>query len=336
MPNYSGKTYGSLPLFDPTQGSVVRSPLGSGEGWWAGAPCATFDSISNTFYLVYRLRQPREMGRGVECRIAASDNGVSFKDIWALSKANLNALSLDRACLNRGLDGVWRLYIGHVDERDRRWRVSLLEAEEPDRFDASNAIPLLTAQEVGGEGVQSPNLFLIGRTYFLTASYATKEVAPTPEAEAHKHADGDIYRTGLTRSRSGAAISGDGKHFQWIGDISPISQYAALRHEGPGWDSYCRRISSITPLNQGGFLAFYDGGASFEENSEERTGLATSFDLRTFYSITPEIPALASPHASRCLRYVDVVPVGHELFYYYEIAREDGAHELRVSVVERD
>jgi hypothetical protein len=32
---------------------------------------------------------------------------------------------------------------------------------------------------------------------------------------------------------------------------------------------------------------------------------------------------------------VDVLPVGRELFYYYEAARPDGAHELRVSVVER-
>ena len=75
MPNNIGKAFSPIPVFDPTAGTVIRSPLGSGRGWWAGAPCATFDSITNTFFLVYRLRQPRELGRGVECRIAASDNG---------------------------------------------------------------------------------------------------------------------------------------------------------------------------------------------------------------------------------------------------------------------
>ena len=39
---------------------------------------------------------------------------------------------------------------------------------------------------------------------------------------------------------------------------------------------------------------------------------------------------------SGSLRYVDVLPVGHELFYYYEMARADGSHDLCVSVVERN
>jgi hypothetical protein len=43
---------------------------------------------------------------------------------------------------------------------------------------------------------------------------------------------------------------------------------------------------------------------------------------------------LASPHASGALRYMDVVPVGDELYFYYEAARPDGAHELRASVVQ--
>ena len=34
------------------------------------------------------------------------------------------------------------------------------------------------------------------------------------------------------------------------------------------------------------------------------------------------------------LRYMDVVPVGDSFYYFYEIARPDGAHELRASVVE--
>lgn len=327
-----GKAFDTTPLFDPAAGMLVRAPLGEGAGWWAGAPGATFDAQTNTFFLVYRLRQPRELGRGVECRIASSDNGISFTDIWALPKSTLSALSVERASLLRGLDGRWRLYVSYVCPDDRRWRISLLEAEEPDQFDISTLTPLLTAEDVGGEGVKDPNVFLVGRMYYMLASYATVETGLPADAQARKHAGGDIYNTGLTRSRTGAAVSGDGRTFQWIGDVSPIAP-----SDRPGvWDAYCRRIGALLPLGSGGYLAFYDGSASVAENYEEKTGTAVTFDLRTYYSLSPNQPTLVSPHAGGSLRYVDVLPVGHELFYYYELARPDGAHELRAGVVERD
>lgn len=334
MPTNMGKTFSPIPAFDPASGNLVRAPLGSGPGWWAGAPSATFDPATNTFYLVYRLRQPRELGRGVECRIAASDNGIAFTDIWALPKTSLSALSIERSCLMRGLDSVWRLYVGHVDPGDRRWRISVLEADEPDRFDVQSVSTLLTAEDVGCEGVKDPNVFVIGRAYYMLVSYATREEAASPETEAEKHAEGDIYNTGLTRSRTGAAISGDGKSFQWIGDVSPIGNGADL--SAGSWDAYCKRIGALTPLQTGGFLAFYDGSASVAENYEETTGLAITFDLKSYYSLSPSHPFLTSPEGTGSLRYIDVLAVGHELFYYYEICRPDGAHELRVSVVDRD
>ena len=76
--------------------------------------------------------------------------------------------------------------------------------------------------------------------------------------------------------------------------------------------------------------------APWQQNYEEQTGLAHTFDLKTFYALASEGPDLTSPHGSGSLRYIDVVPVGHELFYYYEMAAPDGSHDLRVSVVERD
>jgi hypothetical protein len=335
MPHNLGKSFSPIPVFDPSGGTVIRSPLGSGRGWWAGAPCATFDSITNTFFLVYRLRQPRELGRGVECRIAASDNGIAFTDIWALPKTNLSALSIERTCLTRGLDGLWRLYISHVDPTDRRWRISMLEAREPDQFDAQSMTTLLTAEDVGGEGVKDPNVFTIGRAHYMLASYATRETPGTPESEAEKHASGDIYNTGLTLSRTGAAVSGDGRNFQWIGDISPVGSNSG----GPnadGWDRYCQRIGALVGMESGGYLAYYDGSASVEENYEEKTGLAVTFDMKTYYSLSTSGPSLVSPHGSGSLRYIDVLAVGHELFYYYEISKPDGSHEMRVSVVEQD
>ncbi|MCS6776758.1 MAG: hypothetical protein RMJ43_05295 [Chloroherpetonaceae bacterium] len=329
MTEFQGKAFGVPSLFDPAEGLLVRAPLGAGPGWWAGAPSASYDAISNTFYLVYRMRLPRELGRGYECRIAASHDGVAFTDIWALPRSSLDALSLGRASLMRGLDGLWRLYLGYVAPTDRRWRIGMLEAHEPDQFHLSPIQTILTAQDTGGEGVHNPNVYLIGRMIYLIASYATTEPSLTAAEEAEKHATGDIYSTGLARARTGAAISGDGRHFVWIGDISP--QSTPLES---GWDAYIRRIGALLPLENAGYLAFYDGAASVEQHSEERTGLAITMDLRTYYSLSPQAPALVSPYSTGSLRYLDVLPVGHELFYYYEMARPDGAHELRVSVTE--
>lgn len=337
MAQYNGKQFGVAPLFDPAEGMLVRAPLGEGRGWWAGAPGASFDPLTGSFYLVYRQRQPRELGRGIELRIAASENGVAYRDIWALPKSSVNALSVERCSLLRGLDGVWRLYLCYVSAEDSRWRIGLLEAEEPDQFDAQNLTTILTGDRIGGEGIKDPCCILIGRMTCMIASYAQTETTLSPEGQAEAHADGDIYNTGLIRSRSCLAISGDGRRFQMVGDISPQFQSdAGASSTSSAWDAYCRRIGVILPLDHGGYLAFYDGGATVEENYEERTGLAVSFDLRTFYSLSPDGPALQSPHGSGSLRYVDVLPVGQELFYYYEMARPDGAHELRVSVVERD
>lgn len=336
----TGKSFGRTPLFNPADGTVVRSPLQSGAGWWAGAPGATFDPISNTFYLVYRQRQPRELGRGVECRIAASDNGMTFSDIWALPKTSFDALSLERCSLLRGLDGLWRLYLSYVSPEDNQWRIGMIEAEEPDRFDVSTMTTIFTAAAAGVEGVKDPNVFLIGRMYYMLVSYATREPGLKQEEQQRKHATGDIYNTGLTRSRTAAAISGDGRRFRWLGDISPLPGNSALAgevsEEGASWDAYCRRTGALLPIPGGGYLAFYDGSASVAENYEEKTGLAITFDLRTYHSLSPEGPVLVSPDGSGSLRYVDVLPVGHELFFYYELCRADGSHELCVSIVERD
>ncbi len=318
MAGETGKTFGTIPLFDSEMSNLVRAPLGDGPGWWAGAPGATFDSLSNTFYLVYRQRQPRELGRGVELRIAASDNGIAFNDIWALPKTSLDALSLERATLIRGLDGRWLLYLCFVYPADGRWRIGVVEADEPDRFDVTTMQTLLIPEEHGAIRMKDPNVFLIGRMFYLLATYAT-----------------EATETGTPFYRTGVAMSGDGRHFQWMGDATPTALTSPASRQSPAWDSHCRRVGALVPLDTGGWLAFYDGSASAAENYEERTGLAQTFDLRTYYSLTPDHPALFSPHATGCLRFVDVLSVGRELFYYYEIARADGAHELRVSVVER-
>ncbi|HIE51939.1 MAG TPA: hypothetical protein EYP85_09285 [Armatimonadetes bacterium] len=316
------KRFGTIALFDPEEGVTVREPLARGPGWWAGAPGVFYDEDSRQFYLVYRLRKPRELGRGVEVRLAASQDGVTYEDFWRLEKTELNSPSIERCSIFKGLDGKWRLYLSYVDPADDRWRTDVLEAEAPDGFRAENRHKVFTADDIGGEGVKDPVVFVVGRLYYLLLSYAQR-VPVAPEDEARKHATADIFNTGLTISSSGLAVSTDGINFTWLGDIAPPRT---------GWDDYCLRLGAVvyTPPV---FTVFYDGSASVAENYEEKCGLAQTFDLQHYRKVSRDGPILTSPQGSGSLRYLDVVRVDERLYYYYEYACADGSHELRVNVV---
>lgn len=317
------KWYGAPLAFDPAQGSTVISPLADGPGWWAGACSAIFDAETRRYYLYYRLRKPRELGRGVECRVAHSSDGVHFEDVWRLGKAQLNSPSVERGSLVKG-DGRWYLYLSYVDPADQRWRIDRLEGRSPAEFDPASRLPCLDAARTMTEGVKDPWLLRFGGLYWMLASYAPAVPGADDETRERMHASADVYNTGLTRSCTGVAVSGDGAEWHWRGEI-----FAPHR---TGWDAYAARIACVVhapPL----WVAYYDGSADVSENYEERTGVAVSTDLRHFERVSVSGPSLVSPHASGSLRYMDVVPVEDRLFCYYEYARPDGSHELRVNVV---
>ena len=64
---------------------------------------------------------------------------------------------------------------------------------------------------------------------------------------------------------------------------------------------------------------------------DDELGLAKTQDLLHWDRLTPDTPALVSPHATGSLRYVDTLERGDELWLYYECARADGSHSLRLS-----
>lgn len=312
---------GLAPLFDPQEGTTVIEPHGEGKGYWVGAPSIIYDDDDHTFYLYYRIRKPRPV-RGGEVRIASSKDGVRFTDIWTCKKEELNTTSIERSALMKSPDGRWFLYISYVDPKDGRWRTDVVESDRPDGFQVSQHQKVLTADDIDGEGVKDPVVFNFGGLYYMILSYAPKPFEKLDHDVMH--GTQDIYNTGITKSSTGLAISTDGINYEWQGDIFSPSE--------SGWDSYARRIGSllyIPPV----FTAFYDGSASVEENYEERTGLAVSFDLRTFHSITPEGPRLVSPHGEGSLRYLDALQMENEVWYYYEYTRPDGSHELRMNRV---
>lgn len=319
--NPAAKCFAQIPLFGPEDGVTVREPLGSGPGWWAGAPSALYDDQSGRFYLYYRLRKPRELGRGVACRIAASDDGIVFEDIWSLGKEDLDSPSVEKSCLFRAADGSWRLYISYVDPATNMWRIDCMEAGAPDGFDPARRRKIFVPEELGLEGIKDPMVYRIGPMYYMIVSYAP---AAAPDAtEEEKHGTADVYNTGIVKSHTGLATSACGLNWHWQGDI--------LSPPDDGWDQYCTRIGSVLyrpPV----FIGFYDGSASVAENYEEKAGLAVSYDLRRWERITREGPWVTSPYG--CIRYIEVLPVEDALYYYYEWTREDGSHELRVTRME--
>ena len=331
------KTYHfPVTLFDPDAAHVVVEPLAAGNGHWAGAPCALYLPDEGAFYLYYRRRRPRgaapsrgeEPDRGYACYVARSVDGRHFETIWSASKdAFGDSPSVEKSSLVRDADGRFLLYVSFVDSADNRWRIDVLEADSPADFDPASRRPVLTAADIHAEGVKDPYVVNVGGLWHMFVSYApTPTLADAPAREA-MHATADVYNTGIAKSSTGLAVSGDGRNWEWQGDVF------APRERG--WDSYCSRISSLARVGQQ-WLAFYDGSADVSENYEEQCGLALSADLRRFTRLSVNGPVVQSRGGSRSVRYVDALPVGENLYFYYECARADGAHDLRLSILPRD
>ncbi|MBC7289356.1 MAG: hypothetical protein H5T86_15210, partial [Armatimonadetes bacterium] len=185
-------------------------------------------------------------------------------------------------------------------------------------------LKILTADDCYAEGVKDPVVINVAGLWHMIVSYAPTPKGLSEEAKAEMHATGDVYNVGVTKSHTGLATSVDGVNWTWEGDI--------LSPPDEGWDAYCTRIGAVLyrpPV----FVGFYDGSRSVEENYEEKAGLAISFDMRKWRRITPNGPYVLSPHASRAIRYVEVIEAQAALWYYYEYTRPDGSHELRASRV---
>lgn len=300
-------------------GQIVREPVGFANGYWAGAPGAFFAPDERAWYLTYRLRRPRgvQPDRGGEARIARSTDLQHWEDVWSVTKDKYNSASIEKSTIRKGADGQWRYFTSFVDPADGRWCVAVLKAGEVGKLDATCARPVFNAAPLGLEGIKDPWLLEWQGLFYMILSVAI----PTPKTTDQSHSTLDIFNTGECVSATGLAISRDLDHWEWQGVVFAPGQ--------TGWDRYCRRINSFIPLGDK-FLGFYDGSASHAENYEEKTGLAISADLRNWKTLTPNAPAFTSPFTSQSLRYADAHLVGGDAVIFYEFARPDAAHDLRV------
>ena len=310
-----------LPTFDPEAGEVVLRPERAEAGYWIGCAGIRYEAEKGRFLLTYRQRRPRgheDAERGWRCAVAASTDGLHFEDVWAVDKRELGTSSMERFAILPTADG-YTLFLSYVDPADNRWRIDAIDAATPDAFDIANRRPVLTAASTGTESVKDPYLFRQGSDVYMFVSYA--EAGQFSEDERERmHATADIYNVGITTHPTGLAISRNGGEFEWVGKVLDVGQ---------GWDRYQARLNSVVATADG-FVGFYDGSASAEENYEERCALAVSSDLRSWTSVNPDGPWITGAGATGSLRYFDAVPVGDELYVYYEATRTDAAHELRL------
>jgi len=313
------------PHISPTameSGQIIRQPVGAEPGYWAGAPGVFYAAAERAWYLTYRIRRPRgvEPDRGGEARIARSTDWQTWEDIWSVTKDRFGSASIERCALRRGADGVWRYFASYVDPADGRWCVSVLKGREVTRLSAEKAQPLFKARPLGLEGVKDPWIFEEKGLFYMLLSVAL----PTEATSEQSHATLDIFNTGQCLSATALAQSRDLDRWEWVGRVFVPGT--------SGWDRYCRRLNTVVPRN-GGFYAFYDGSAGPEENYEEKTGWAVSQDLRRWESLTPAGPLFTSPHRSRSLRYLEAQMLEDKVGLFYEFARPDGAHDLRLAVL---
>jgi hypothetical protein len=279
---------------------AIAAP-GEGEGFWAGASSAV--EYGGEVFMAYRLRKPLGEGRGYGNVIACSPDGENFKTILTISKEEMDAESLERPALVRTHEGKWRLYVSCSTHGTKHWRVEMLEADHPSKFDTSKRQVVLPGDK--HTGVKDPVITWRNNLWHLWASCHPLDVAEQED-----------------RMVSNYATSSDGINWTWQG--------TALRGRPGLWDSRGTRISSVQ-FESNIVLAFYDGRASEDENYEERTGVAIGSkpSALTAYGNEP----LAQSANNKGLRYLDVIELasgGKRL--YYELTRPDGAHELRTEV----
>ncbi|HUU27530.1 MAG TPA: hypothetical protein VM123_06930 [archaeon] len=315
----SGQRYfGVPPRFDPEQGTTVLEPEGEGYGYWAGGHNVIYDPGEGKFYLYYRLRKPLGKGRGGKCRIAESEDGFVFRDIWEAAKEQLDAESIEVGALIKDPpSGIWRLYISYQQKGGGPWRVDLIEAGHPRDFDPWHHRTVIQPEEYGLSQVKDPKAYIVGGLYYLFVNVK-------PRLEWYEDENG--VRHPLGSDATGLMTSPDGRYFKEFRYVFEPGRGA------PGeWGLARARINSVIYLPPV-YVGFFDGGTTAYDMYEEHCGVAVSHDLEHWRRVSTDGPWIRSPYG--CIRYMDALIVDNTLWYYYEYTRRDSSHELRVNKVE--
>ena len=293
-PNAAGgqDSFSGFPL-PGSKASVVAVPApGYGPGYWAGASSAALDE-DGTFVVGYRVRNGHD--GAAETVIARSEDGERFTTVTTLEQSEFGAKSMERPSLVRTETGSWRLYICCADPGSPHWWIEVLEADEPEGFDAANSRTVFPGDRL--IGVKDP---VVQRTSQGWRAWICCHLLDQPGEE--------------DRMNTAYATSADGLSWEWHGVV--------LEGRPGAWDARGARVTAV--LRDG--RAAYDGRATAEENWFECTGLA-------YQSAEPGRLRHADSEPVD-VRYLDVLPLPDGTFrIYYEARLADESHELRTEIV---
>ncbi len=270
------------------------------------------DPESGVFALFYRERTPLEQGRGARCAVALGDDGITFTDVWSATKDELAAMSIEVGHAVRAGD-EWRLYVSYQYAATGEWRIDMLRAGHPERFDAQARRTVLAPRDYGLAWIKDPWLVAADGGWDLYGAVPAR-TGPQPIRDTVRAAPLDA---------TVVARSADGLYF-------PSIKYVFEATGDDSWHGRRARLNSAFPWD-GGWVATWDGGRTFYDNYEEWCGLATSEDGRRFTRVDTGGPWVRSPHGS--VRYVYGLALDDRVLFYYEFTRPDGSHDLRVASV---
>jgi hypothetical protein len=237
--------------------------------------------------------------------VARSEDGEEFQTLAELDRRDFNCESLERPALVAVPGGGWRIYVSCATPGSFHWRVDLLEASDPNRFDARSARTVLPGDE--RTGVKDPVVLWHEGLWHMWLCCHPLE---------------DSKATDRMWTRYGTSTDG----IDW--DLHDI----ALGPRPGQWDARGARVTHVM-VDGDRWRAYYDGRATAEDNAEERSPVWPWGILRP----APGGPARAGGRVAveqwfPALPVRSAVPDGG-LRLYYEASRLDGAHDLRTEYV---
>src|SRR5947199_9163296 len=123
----------SMLLPRPDHGVVAAEPLGTGPGYWAGAPCAI--AGDGEIFLAYRLRRPIAQGRGYAVAVARSADGERFDTLVTIGMHDMATQSLERPALGRTPERRRRLNLSCAAPGTKHWRRRQAQADRAAHVD---------------------------------------------------------------------------------------------------------------------------------------------------------------------------------------------------------